>query len=645
MAKPKIKPIGIGDLKVVKQNLIRYAAGEVAHIENVMAAESRGRNHRRLRQVEEITTEEFERTEESKRDLQTTERFETQQETQKTIQSETRFQVGAEVSAGFGPVQIGVSTQFSTSNSKTESDTNSTNYAKEIIERSLERLVERVRQERSIRTLEEIEEKNFHQFDNTDGENKSGIYRWVDKYYRAKVVNYGKRLFYEFIVPEPAAFYIFSRTQTVDGEDLPVEPLPPVEPLTEKPLEPDHIMRTNYLGLAQIYGVENITPPPREEIILSRVIGKTLQPEEHWTFTDSELEIPPGYVYEDSKLSWSYSGVEDFLFHIHRSVRVSRKSGSDNTSNVEIPKLSSIFPIGGRGQGINSLMVSVAVYCKLTKEHEDEWRLKTFQSIMNAYKKEKLKYEEDLAAAQIKEGVEIGGNNPLINRVIEQEELKKGCITLWTGFKYNAVPGITHNIDSEPPNNYPEIHINNALEMSPEIQFLEQSFDWDNMTYQFYPYYWGRKKHWLDIYPLKDNDPLFADFLHAGAARVLVPVRIEATKNILFYQLTGKMWPGGDIPQFEPPDPSGTFTDINNEDNIDDEFALYKDYVAELKNESMIGDINEDIVIDPDDPDAWMYKVPTTLVWLQSDMELPDLEPESSEEDNEEDNEEDDNNG
>ncbi|KTD43110.1 hypothetical protein [Legionella parisiensis] len=635
MTKPKIKPIGIADLKVVKQTLVRYAAGEVAHIENVMATESRGRHHRRLRQMEETISSEFERTEESKRDLQTTERFEMQQETQKTIQSETRFQVGAEISAGFGPVQIGVSTQFSTSNSKTESDLNAVNYAKEVVEHSLESLVERVREERVIRTLDEFEEKNYHQFENTDGENKSGIYRWVDKYYRAKVVNYGKRLYYEFMVPEPAAFYIFSRHHTLDNEILPEEPLPPVDPGSNEPLGPHHITRTNYLALAQSYGADEIAPPPRKEVIVSRVLGRELTAEEQWVFTDSELEIPPGYVYGNSSWYYTFGGAGDvYRFSIHRSVHVlSRDEGESTSNGLSIPAISGMFPIGVRGHGIGSLMISIAIVCKLTQEYEDEWRLKTYQTIMAAYNKKRLEYEERLAAAQVQEGVEIGGNNPLLNRTIEKEELKKGCITLWTGFKYNAVPGITHNTNANVPNNYPEIHVDNALEMTPEIQFLEQSFDWKNMTYEFYPYYWGRKKYWLDIYPIKDNDPLFADFLRAGAARVLVPVRIEATKAILFYQLTGKMWPGGDVPQFDPPDPSGTVVAPGVEDNTESEFKLYKDYVAELQNESMIGDINEDIVIAPDDPEAWMFKVPTTLVWLQSDMELPDLEAGTTEDD------------
>jgi hypothetical protein len=175
--KPEIVPVGVGDLLVVKQMLVRYAAGEVAHIENVLATEKRGREHRRLRRTEETEIQEFEHTEENQRDLQSTERFELQQETQKTIQSDTKFQIGAELSAGFGPVQIGVSTEFSTSTSKTESDRNAANYAKEITDRSLHKLVERVRQERTTKTLEEVEEKNFHQFDNTSVDNRTGIYR------------------------------------------------------------------------------------------------------------------------------------------------------------------------------------------------------------------------------------------------------------------------------------------------------------------------------------------------------------------------------------------------------------------------------------------------------------------------------------
>ena len=166
--------------------------------------ETRAREHRRLRQTEEIIIVEQERLEETSRD-QLTERFELQTETKSTIKSESTMNAGLSLSASYGPmVRLSAYGSFSSTESKEQSDRNATNYAKEITDRTLSRLVERVRHERRSRTLEEVEETNRHGFDNTSGEHITGVYYWVDKFYRAKVVNYGKRLLYELIVPEPA---------------------------------------------------------------------------------------------------------------------------------------------------------------------------------------------------------------------------------------------------------------------------------------------------------------------------------------------------------------------------------------------------------------------------------------------------------
>ena len=40
-----VRPLGIGDLKVVKQNLLRYEASEVAHVENVLKGQEKERLH------------------------------------------------------------------------------------------------------------------------------------------------------------------------------------------------------------------------------------------------------------------------------------------------------------------------------------------------------------------------------------------------------------------------------------------------------------------------------------------------------------------------------------------------------------------------------------------------------------------------
>jgi hypothetical protein len=59
----------VATLKVVKMRLARYEAGEIAHIENVMASETRNRDHRSLRRTEEFISIETVREEENTRDL------------------------------------------------------------------------------------------------------------------------------------------------------------------------------------------------------------------------------------------------------------------------------------------------------------------------------------------------------------------------------------------------------------------------------------------------------------------------------------------------------------------------------------------------------------------------------------------------
>jgi hypothetical protein len=94
------------------------------------------------------------------------------------------------------------------------------------------------------------------------------------------------------------------------------------------------------------------------------------------------------------------------------------------------------------------------------------------------------------------------------------------------------------------PFGYPEIDFAEAKAEGAYIQVFEQSFEWNNMVYLFYPYFWGKKSEWVTIAQLTDNDPLFGQFLRAGAARVQVPVRVGFEEAILTYLSTGELWAG-----------------------------------------------------------------------------------------------------
>ena len=127
------------------------------------------------------------------------------------------------------------------------------------------------------------------------------------------------------------------------------------------------------------------------------------------------------------------------------------------------------------------------------------------------------------------------------------------------------------------PFGYPEMDFAEAKAEGAYIQMFEQSFEWNNVTYIFYPYFWGKKDEWPTISQLSDDDPLFTRFLRAGAARVQVPVRLGFENGILTYLSTGELWAG-----------EGTL--VNSDADSPD--VLHLSIVDELKSQQ--GDNNVD---------------------------------------------------
>jgi hypothetical protein len=171
----------------------------------------------------------------------------------------------------------------------------------------------------------------------------------------------------------------------------------------------------------------------------------------------------------------------------------------------------------------------------------DAWKLKTYFSIMVAYEAAKSNYDDAVKAAQTRASFNLQiGRNPSENRVIEQGELKRGCIEIMSAQRFDAFDSVARNIA---PYGYPEIDFDNAKAEARFIRLFEQTMEWENMTYLFYPYFWSRKDSWVTLVQLTDDDPLFNRFLQAGAARVQVPVRPGFAGPVLNYlHGTGQVW-------------------------------------------------------------------------------------------------------
>jgi hypothetical protein len=421
-----IKPLGIGDLKVVKQKLKKYVAGEVAHIENVLRGEYKERKHRVLDRNEEIVTISEETTEETTRDTQTTDRFELKKESEKTLQEQMSVQAGVTVSGSYGMVTFGAHGEFAYATASSESNRSSSNFAREVIDKSISKIQKKTREERTTKTLHEVEELNTHGLDNKDKPDHAvGIYRWVDKLYDAQIYNYGKRMMFEFVVPEPAAFWEYTRSQTPPSRFTPPKELP--AGLTHR-----DIHATNFQDFVRDYRVQGVNPPPLPFRTISTSVVKEGMPIDgnaHGV-TNKELVVPAGYISKvglwwDCSAVWTHYPILEITIgnKIFRPLHVPRGDGNFDTrfpmhnnhaaSSINYHAFTAESPIqvSVNSYDVLSYTLNIYAFCERTAETYEQWQITTFEKVLAAYQAQLAEYEQKVAAQETSRGIAITGQD------------------------------------------------------------------------------------------------------------------------------------------------------------------------------------------------------------------------------------------
>ena len=550
--------LGIADLMVVEQQLLRYQLGEIAHVENVLKSETRSRKFKTVDTTQQTQTTEVETTEDKEQDLASTTRFELQTESQTVISDNASKQAGLTIHASYGP-SVDATATFNASSSTSSEQTRSasSNFAREITTKAVDRVQTRTLTRRTVSVTHMVEEINDHGFDNKTGvADIVGVYRFVDKIYLAQVVNYGKRLMLEFIVPEPAAFLRYALTNKPVADVTLVNPEPPgyclANGISFAPLQASDITPENYLYWTSKYGAQDVTSPPPGVVIAS---GSQKAPDSLQTTPDDgerkihsdlfDVAIPDGYLTQSAFINIygeTQTGKHRIVFQIQEQQGLYVEPADDNRLFYLHLQPTPSLTVTINAIGFHNYEVVATVFCTRSVGKYQEWQLKTFAAIMNAYNDQKSAYNEAIkeARANAADGI-VSGTNPENNRVTEQTELKKGCISLLTGQRFDLFDAMNRNVA---PYGYPEIDFAEAKAEGEYIRAFEQSFEWNNIVYLFYPYFWGRKDDWVTVAQLSDNDPLFGQFLRAGAARVQVPVRVGFEAAVLSYLATGELWTG-----------------------------------------------------------------------------------------------------
>lgn len=582
-----IKPVGMADLLVVKYQLLRYERGEVAYIENILKGENSERSVRRLKTTEETTVLETENTKEEERDLQSTERFELKNETENTVSAEGNLKSGNAFSPSYGPMlEFQGGTDAPVSGSQSQSSRQASNYSREVTSRSASKVTERVRKQVTLRKLREFEEKTSHQFDNTaaGGANVTGVFQWVEKVLLGQVFNYGKRLMFDIMVPEPAAF-VQQALMAGSPSGLGVVKPP------EFTLGIDDIHEWNYSGLAATYGATGIEPPPQQWVTVS----KTLTGKGDGSQAIEQL-IPDGYqATECVVFNEGIFFADPPAWTVHIVVGISTTHAADsNPGGWRIPLSDEVasLPISVTALRSVSYAVTFEINCVRTARSTLAWQSRTHDAILRAYQAKLSEYEERLANLQASSRIDSLAQNPDENLKLIKEELKKSCISVFTYQHFDVFGGVELS-----PQGYVQIKLAEAESQGEYIRFFEQAFEWEQMIYLFYPYFWGTKFFWLFKLRLDEVDPRFKDFLKAGEARVTVPVRPGFEKAVAHYLETGELW--------------------NGSDPLDITSDTYLPIMKEIQE--------RDAVPGTEVPygDPWEVRLPTTLVSLRDDGQLP----------------------
>jgi hypothetical protein len=250
---------------------------------------------------------------------------------------------------------------------------------------------------------------------------------------------------------------------------------------------------------------------------------------------------------------------------------------------------------------------TVAYEGHLFDEALDGWKASAYAAILSGYNAKKQAYDEALTVANANAQSTSDGKTYALRtdqyRSIELTELKRGCIDLLTRGTAAGYTSIKVAKDGTPTIVYDAAtgaSLGNwraPIANGSVADFFELAFDWENTTYQFYPYYWTSDERWADLAEAGSDDPVFEQFLRAGSANVVVPVLPGYERPVLFFLKTGGLvWAGGYLALFSSQDILDAYADVE----------LGRQFDPPLQ----VGD-------------PWEIRLPTNMVLLQDDDTLP----------------------
>jgi hypothetical protein len=520
-----IEPYAIGDLQLVRQRLLRHVPGDIAAIDNIARGERREVSRRRSRRQHEMAASATADADDLATRAGAT-RADLLAETVKTIATKTSTKNYTNLATTYGPPTVATINggPVTTTVQQGPNADDVTRFARDVLNQTVHRIRRGIDSVRSSSLTQEASETNSSTLDNSQGmADRTIIYRWVNKVYEARVVNYGQRLMLEFVLPAPSSAY---RREVALGERAgPCAPPPAAEGMGDFA----DIATDNYARLAAKYGARDIVPPP----VAMRYVSAVLAIGE-----SSLLAVPPGY-YAGFAVVNAICGAGTTAPSVLVGTKtfsppyaaLAMASGCGNTVPIAVgADVANASPPDATGQAGQSAMVTITVTCMPTEATMDAWRIQTYNAVMAGY-------DAQCAARSASGFPEYrgqGGQAHLDAHQVAAHELRRGCL--------NLIQQYCATLTGDPDPAWQ--HAGRQRSGSRRLLPLEEMFEWSEMSFRFY------RKNGADAQPVAIDDggkgamPLAA-FLDASLARVLVPARPAYVYGVLYMLSSGMLWEAG----------------------------------------------------------------------------------------------------
>lgn len=590
-----ITPYAVGDLQMVQHRLTGYSPGEIARIENVLIGEVKKTKHKNRQVEKESSGITNKRTETHKK--QTSGEL-LEKEVMKTLQGSLADTYDfTNLSTSYGPPTTG--TYNGTVNITKNFNSNkqdAVQFARKILAKTIDRISSSVMTNRESSFLHETEEVLTHILDNRKGSAPiRGIYRWLNKVYQLRLVNYGQRFMMEFLISKPSW-----TPAPAEAPSLPAEPVAP-EGLPSPVSSFNDISTDNFVELGAYYQVDELALPPANKLVTGLLNDSDF-------FSATALSIPDGYVpllltivYRVNQPATLLAGVKYVQLSVQDAateIPISDPMGLASFSSASPPIAEPGFegaslsimidqglsasspPFSAEGSYLNASML-----CVPSPDTLNAWKIKIYMAVLQGYQRLQKKYMKQLSQRQPDNG---GFNNQLTGTAI-RKMVSDACISLLSQSQAQTT--------GEPPESLspPQEEVNR-----PEyLQFFHESFEWQELSFALESQPGSNKPEDL----LRSmNDRLYdreaALFLEAKRLRVLVPVKWPYNFSVLYFLASGIML-----------SLKGPLAPVVEKDTAIAAILLKQTHQPGGQQTKEL--------------DHWESIVPTQMQWLQEDNQLP----------------------